>query len=269
MSEPIRATKKTIQEIFDGAAAQYDRIGPRLFEHSGARLIELLGVSSGMRVLDIGTGIGTVLIPAAQRGADVVGIDVADGMLAQAEANARASGISNHRLLKMDAEHLEFPNASFDFVTCGFAIFLLPSMDVTLREIHRVMKKGGHIGVTVWGPAPFDPAWKLLSEQLRAYGVEVRMPNKVSYTEEEMSAMLQRSGFSNIQTRVETIDAVYRNEDEWWRFQFTTGARAALGQISDEARQTFRDEYLAKLRHLYRADGLHLPAPAMYVMGKK
>ena len=269
MTEPIRATKQTVEEIFDGAAAQYDRVGPPLFERAGARLVELLGVSSNTRVLDVGTGIGAALIPAAQRGASVTGIDVAEGMLAHAEQVAQKNKITNYQLLKMDAEHLEFPDDSFDIVACGFALFLCPSMDTALREMHRVLKTGGRVGVTVWGPAPFDPAWKILSEQVRAYGIEVRMPNKVSYTEEEMRAMLERAGFIALETRIETLDAVYASEDEWWRFQFTTGARAALARLSGETRQKFRDEYLAKLRHLYRADGLHLPAPAMYVLAGK
>jgi len=269
MSDPIRATKQTVAEIFDGAAAQYDRIGTPLFERAGARLVELLGVSSTTRVLDVGTGIGAALIPAAQRGANVIGIDLAEGMLARAEKIAQEKSIANCVLRKMDAEQLKFPDASFDFVTCGFALFLCPSMDAALREMRRVLKRGGRVGVTVWGPAPFDPAWKLLAEQVRAYGVEVRMPNKVSYTEEEMRGMLARAEFSTVETRIETLDAVYASEDEWWQFQFTTGARAALARLTDEAREKFRDEYLAQLRHLYRADGLHLPAPVMYGLARK
>ncbi len=269
VAEPIRATKKTVEEIFDGAAAQYDRVGPPLFEQAGARLVELLGVSVGVRVLDIGTGIGAALIPAAQRGAHVVGIDVADGMLRAAEKIAQEKRIANYQLLKMDAEHLEFPDDSFDLVACGFALFLCASMDAALSEIHRVVKAGGRVGVTMWGPAPFDPAWKLLAEQVRAYGVEVRMPNKVAYTEGEMRALLERAGFIAIETRIESIDAVYANEDEWWQFQFTTGVRAALARMTDETRARFRDEYLAKLRPLHRADGLHLAAPALYAIARK
>lgn len=268
-TEPIRATKQTVAEIFDGAAAQYDRIGAPLFERAGARLVELLGVSSNTRVLDIGTGIGAVLIPAGKRGALVTGIDVAQAMLERAEQIAREASIANFVLRKMDAERLEFPDASFDIVTCGFALFLCPSMDAALREMHRVLKTGGLAGVTVWGPAPFDPAWKLLSEQVRAYSVEVRMPNKVSYTEEEMRAILERAGFSTIETRIETMDAVYATEDEWWQFQFATGARAALERMDVATLARFKEEYLGKLRSLFRTDGLHLPAPAMYATATK
>lgn len=269
MPEPIRATKQTIVQVFDEAAANYDRIGPPLFERAGARLVELLGVSHSTRLLDVATGIGAILIPAAQRGASVIGIDVSDGMLRAAERVAKEKDIANYQLLKMDAEQLEFPDTSFDIIACGFALFLCSSMDAALREFHRVLKVGGRIGVTVWGPAPFDPAWKFLSEQMRAYGAEVRMPNKVSYTEQEIKAMLERSGFVGVETRLEPIDAVYASEDEWWQFQFTTGARAALVRMPDETREKFRNEYLAQLRPLYRGDGLHLPAPVMYVTGEK
>lgn len=269
MIEPIRATKKMVEEVFDGAAAHYDRIGTPLFEWAGARLVELVGVSKNVNILDIGTGAGAVLIPAAQRGANVTGIDLADGMLRSVEQVARERQLTNYHLFKMDAEHLEFPDSSFDAVTCAFALFLCPSMRAALGEMQRVLKTDGRIGVTVWGPAPFDPAWKILSEQIRAYGIEVRMPNKVSYSEEEIRALLETAGFAAVETRLEPINAVYPSEEDWWQFQFTTGARIALLRMPNEIRKKFRDEYLAKLRHLFRADGLHLPAPVMYVTATK
>lgn len=272
MAEPVIATKKTIEEIFDGAAARYDRAGPSLFQQSGARLIELLAIKPGERVLDVATGIGAVLVPAAQRvgsNGRVVGIEISRAMLEEAERAARAAGCSNLELCKMDAEQLEFPENSFDAVACGFALFLFPSKDAAPREMHRVCKPGGRVGLTVWGKDPFDPAWKMFAEQVRAYGVEVRMPHKVAYTPEEIQALLSAAGFVEIDARVETMDAIYSSEEDWWAFQFTAGTRAALLRMSGETRAQFKEEYLAKLRPLFRADGLHLPAPVLYALAKK
>ncbi len=95
MPDPIIATKQDIEEIFDGAAARYDHEGPNVFTQFGAHLVDLLNVMGGERILDVATGKGAVLIPCAERVGRfgrVVGIDLAQKMLEQAEDAARASG---------------------------------------------------------------------------------------------------------------------------------------------------------------------------------
>lgn len=274
MAEPVIATKQMIEEIFDGAAASYDRAGPSFFQAFGVRLVELMALAAGARVLDVGTGIGAVLLPAAERvgvNGRVVGIDLSSAMLQVAERAARAKGLSNLQLLKMDAERLEFPDDTFDAVTCGFSLFFFPAMDAALREIYRVCKPGGRIGVTMWSrtPPPFDPAWKIFAEQVRAYGIEVRMPQKIAYAPAEVEALLARAGFIGIETRCETRDVVYASAEDWWAFQFTMGSRAALERMDDETRARFKEECLAKLRPLFRADGLYLPAPVIYAIARR
>ncbi|MEW5718154.1 MAG: class I SAM-dependent methyltransferase, partial [Chloroflexota bacterium] len=78
------ATKHDIEELFDGAAARYDREGPNIFQQWGARLVELMELRDGARVLDVATGRGAALIPAAQlvgKFGRVVGVDLANEML--------------------------------------------------------------------------------------------------------------------------------------------------------------------------------------------
>ncbi|MBI3912926.1 MAG: methyltransferase domain-containing protein [Chloroflexi bacterium] len=273
MPDPIIASKATIKKVFDDAAARYDRVGPRLFEIAGARLVELMEMPEGGRVLDVATGIGAVLLPAATRvGAKgrVIGIDFSEGMLQAARGETAARGIANVVLRQMDAEHLDFPDDTFDAVACGFALFLMPAMDSALREMQRVTKPTGRVGLTLWGKDPFDPAWKIIAEQVRTYGMEVRMPHKVAYAPEEIRGMMTDAGLSDIETREEKLDAQYASEEEWWEFQMTTGVRAAIVQMDEATRARFKEDYFAKLRPLKRADGsLHFPAPVVYALARK
>jgi O-methyltransferase/aklanonic acid methyltransferase len=269
MTGPIVATKQVIEEIFDGAAARYDREGPSIFQQFGARLVDLMMLAPGARVLDVATGKGAALIPVAQRvGATgrIVGIDLSSAMVDEAARAARETGLSNFETRKMDAEHLEFTDASFDAVTCAFALFFFPAMDAALREMRRVLKPGGRIGVTVFGgpPPPFDPGWNIFAEQARAYDTAVRTPQRVAYSPEQVQSLLTTAGFSQVNPRLETYDIVFANEEDWWAFQFTLANRAAILRLSKETRARFKEEYLAKMRPLFRADGLHLGVSVIY-----
>jgi O-methyltransferase/aklanonic acid methyltransferase len=273
MAEPIVATKQVIEEMFDGAAARYDREGSSIFWQFGARLVELLEIAPGARVLDVATGKGAVLIPLAQRvGAKghVIGVDLSHAMVEEAARAARETGSSNFETRKMDAEHLEFAPASFDAVTCAFALFFFPAMDVALREMRRVLKPGGRIGLTLFGgkPPPFDPGWKMFAEQARAYDTAVRTPQRVAYSPEQVQSLLTTAGFAQVNPRLETYDIVFATEENWWAFQFTLVNRAAILRLSEETRARFKEEHLAKVRPLFRTDGLHLGVSVIYAMAR-
>ena len=272
MAEPMVATKQVIEQVFDGAAEGYDRAGPSLFRQFGVRLVEWMEIPVGARVLDIATGTGAVLIPAAQRvgtSGQIIGIDLSNEMLGEANRAARANGVANFELGRMDAEELQFADNLFDAVTCGFGLFFFPAMETAVREMNRVCKPGGQIGLTMWGKGTFDPAWKMFADQVRKYAIEVRMPQKIAYAPSDVQTFLASAGLGEIELRSETTDMVYANEEDWWGFQLTLAARAAIYRMSEEKRAEFKKEYLGQLRSLFRTDGLHLPAPVIYAKARK
>ncbi|MBI5033094.1 MAG: class I SAM-dependent methyltransferase [Chloroflexi bacterium] len=274
MANPIVATKETIEEIFDGAAERYDREGPSVFRKFGGQLVELMHLAGGERVLDVATGKGAVLIPAAEivgRYGRVVGIDLSSKMLDETESIAREAGLDNFELYKMDAEHLEFRDEIFDMVTCAFALFFFPSMKVALKEMYRVLVPGGRLGVTVFGsePPPFDPGWRIFAEQARAYDTAVRTPQRVVYSPDDVKSVLEEAGFVEVETQLKVYDVVYRSEADWWAFQMTLGNRASILRMPEETRRKFKEEHLARMRPLFREDGLHVGVSVVYGTARK
>jgi len=274
MTQPTFATKQMIEQVFDDAATLYNRTGPSFFTQFGERLVEQMPVIYGASVLDIATGTGAVALPAARRvgpEGHVIGIDLSGTILNEAERAVHAEGLLNVELRKMDAEHLEFPDQTFDFVTCAFSLFFIPDMEAALREICRVTKPGGYIGISIFGktPSPFNPGWPLLIQQFEAYQGWVRMPHPFAYEPKEMEDLLRRFGFRFIEICCETNDIVYTSLEDWWEFQLTIGPRLTILAMNEETRKRFKDEYFAKLRPLLCEDGLHLPVTVLYAVAQR
>ena len=274
MPEPPIATKPIIEKIFNDAAKSYDRAGPSIFTQFGERLVEHMHLSPGMRVLDIATGKGAVLIPAARRvgpEGEVIGIDLSDAILKEAENAARAEGLNNVKLQKMDAEHLEFPDKSFDAVTCAFALFFFPDMEAALREMHRVCRPGGCVAITHFNktPPPFSPGFPVLIQQLMAYRAIMQMPQPLAHTPQELEALLGRVGLRSIETHNEINDIAYKSMEDWWAFLLTLAARASIMAMSEETRARFKEEYLARLSSMINKDGLHISLAVIYALAKR
>jgi SAM-dependent methyltransferase len=123
-----------------------------LFAHIGPRLLDRVGVEEGMDVLDVGTGSGgTLAIPAAERGAKVVGSDLTPELFDDARRRAAAAGVEVE-WVEADAEALPFEDGSFDRVLSTFGHMFAPRHAVTASELVRVCRPGGVVGTTPWTP---------------------------------------------------------------------------------------------------------------------
>ena len=133
-----------VRRIFDESAGQYDRVERMMAFGTGSwyrrRALARAGLSTGMRCLDVAVGTGLVAREAVTLVGDpslVIGLDPSPGMLAEA---ARSLPI---RLVVGRAEHLPFPDGSFDFVSMGYALRHVSDVSVTAREFFRVLRPGG------------------------------------------------------------------------------------------------------------------------------
>ena len=133
----------------------FTRIAASMRE-AGDELVDTLGVTPNMEVLDLGCGDGTTAVPAAMRGARVLGVDIAANLVAAGNVRAREAGLSNLFFREGDASHLEgIENDRFDLVVSIFGAMFAPRPFDVAREMVRVTRPGGRIVMGNWIPG--DP----------------------------------------------------------------------------------------------------------------
>jgi ubiquinone/menaquinone biosynthesis C-methylase UbiE len=147
---PITNPNKALWEKGD-----FTRIADTMRE-SGAALVQRLGITKGLKVLDLGCGDGTTALPAAKLGADVLGIDIARNLVEAGNKRAAENGLTNIRFQEGDASNLEeVPDKSFDLVVSIFGAMFAPKPFDVAKEMVRVTRPGGRIVMGNW--IPNDP----------------------------------------------------------------------------------------------------------------
>src|SRR5689334_10743347 len=133
----------------------FTRIADSMRE-SGDALVERIGIRKGLKVLDLGCGDGTTALPAAKRGADVLGVDIARNLVEAGNRRAAQAGLANLTFREGDATHLQgIADASFDLVVSIFGAMFAPKPHDVAKEMVRVTKPGGRIVMGNW--IPNDP----------------------------------------------------------------------------------------------------------------
>ena len=123
---------------------------------SGEALVKELGITSGIKVLDLGCGDGTTALPAARLGADVLGVDIASNLVEAGNKRAKNEGLTNCRFQEGDASNLQdLDDDTFDIVVSIFGAMFAPKPFDVAKEMVRVTRPGGRIVMGNW--IPNDP----------------------------------------------------------------------------------------------------------------
>ena len=157
-----RAVSDDAAAVSDDAAEDHrDDVPLAFWDRAGRRTIGRLALAPGATVLDVGCGIGATALPAAERVGPlgrVLGIELCEQLLGRASAQAVARGVGNIDWRSGDLTDLDLPDGRFDAVVCPFAIFFASDMAAQVRRLWRLVRPGGQLALTTWGPRAFEPA---------------------------------------------------------------------------------------------------------------
>ena len=201
-SEDLQAYHKTITDTYDARSGNHDK--SEWHRSTALRLVDDLPPRSGDSVLDIATGTGAIAFHTASLvgpNGKVIGVDLSEGMLSQANAKLSDSGLHNLEFILADAENLDFKPNSFDRIFCASAFFWILDPIATLKHWRDLLKPAGSLGFH----AIPDTSYVYVSEAQRVldnYGITYVL-NKPTGTKDKCLALLLEAGFKNIDIREE------------------------------------------------------------------
>jgi len=271
MAKSKKETKDEIREYFDDASLPDFGVDARFFPSVGERLVEFAGIDAGMKVLDIAAGRGASLFPAAEiigMEGEIVGIDLAEGMVHATKEEIEIRGITNASILVMDAEQLEFENESFDAVLCGFALFFFPELGVGMNEFIRVLEPGGVLAATTFGRMNGPLHW--YEPLFDKYGLTREIPGfeGLDYLD-AIEMAYTNSGFRNINSSSESFDAQYIDEHDWWSHLLNTADRKPLESLDNKQFDSLKTEAIQEITKLKTEHGILVPYNVLLSMGEK
>jgi ubiquinone/menaquinone biosynthesis C-methylase UbiE len=274
LAEPDEV-KRYLAGLFDRAAETYEHVGVPFFGPLGRRLVQVAALQPGWRVLDVGCGAGAALVPAAEAvgpGGQVVGLDLAEGMVRVSRATTEQRGLSNVQVLQMDAEAPDPALGTFDAVVAGFVVFLLPDPGSALRRYAALLRPGGRFAMSSWAAA--DERWKVLGPVYERFAPAgpapfrdvVRQWHDTTWVE----ALVTDAGFSRVYSTQHVHRSRFRDADHFWEWDRSHGGRAVWEQVPVEYHAEVRAALRAALAPIAERDGsLLLQSVVRYTVARR
>ena len=249
MSE-LEDAKKRATTTYNAAADFFDHPANTFWERFGQRTVERLGLTPGERVLDVCCGSGASAIPAARivgPGGSVIGVDLAQNLLELARIKAQQHGLENVDFQSGDMTRLSFEDESFDDVVCVFGIFFVPDMELALHELKRVLRTGGKLAITTWGPRLFEPANTVFWNSVRNARPDLYKGfnpwDRISEVD-DLRALLATVGFKDSTVIAESGSQPVNSPEDWWSMIMGSGYRGTVEQLDPETRDHVRKQNL-------------------------
>ena len=250
------AEAEAVAAVFGRAAATYDTSIP-FFTSFGARLVEAAELQLGERVLDVGCGRGATLLPATAAVGPmgrVVGIDLAEEMVALLGSELEAAGLDNATVRQGNAQALDMEDATFDVVLCQMVLHLVPDPPAAAAEAFRVLVPGGRFVAS----APSEgPGWELIGEVFGKFGSRATRKMDVPYRPDfDLPSVLSGSGFEMVGDEQVEITFHFADEQEWWDWGWSNGIRALYEVLTPDDLEALRQEAFAALSSVRTPDGI-------------
>ena len=231
----------------------------------------------GAHILDVACGAGYPALTAAvsvRPGGRVVATDISPKMIAVAARHAHLRGVDNIDFLEMDAEHLQFPDDSFDAVTNAYGLMFCPDPLGALNEAHRVLKPGGRCALVTWDEPSKSPYFTVIvgvaSTFLSLPPIDPADPGPFRLAAaRHLESMLRTSGFSDVRVDSYPMTVECASVAEYCQIFADVAWKARLAALSDADAARFREAVAKAAEPFINGGRLHLVATSLCASGRK
>jgi len=248
MTDALEAAKLQVERTYNAASDHYGAEPLAFWDHYGRRTAERMNLQSGERVLDVCCGAGGSALPAARSvgpHGSVLGVDLAADLLALGRTQAEAAGLRNVEFRRGDMTALGFPEQHFNAVICVFGIFFVPHMEAQAAELWRMVRPGGQLAITTWGPDFLEPGyevWRTAIQRLRPDLHSAFNPWDRLTTPARLTELFQNAGIAAVDCVAEAGHQAIRVPEDFWTIALGNGMRWTIEEMGPETADIVKRE---------------------------
>jgi len=280
---------QTPEQMIEGQRQDWNRVAggwekwDRFFDEQMAflnhRLVADARLRAGMQVLDLGSGTGYPALLGARTvgpSGSVIGLDLAEQMLAVARRKATALGLANVTYRTGDATTLPFETNSFDAVTSRFCLMFLPEIPKAVAEIARVLRPGSWVAAAVWSSPDKNPSIGLSMEAIKSV-VELPPPDPTApgifrlAKLGDLAGMLQQAGLIDVTEQEFLAEWSYASADEYYTslMEIAAPIQNLMAKISAPQIQEIKRLILEAATQYQHGDRITFPLAVRIVAARK
>jgi len=262
-----------------GGWEKWDRVFDEQMAFLNHRLVADARLRAGLRVLDLGSGTGYPALLGAQvvgPTGSVVGMDLAEQMLAAAGRKAKRLGLNNISFRTGDVTSLPFDANSFDAVTSRFCLMFLPEIPKAASEIARVLKPGSWVAAAVWSAPEKNPSIGLSMAAIKQV-IELPPPNPTApgifrlAKPGELAGMFQQAGLVDVADQEFLAEWSYTSADEYYTnlMEIAAPLQNLMAKLTDAQKQDVKQRIIQAASNYTRAGRIVFPMAVRVVAGRK
>ena len=282
-------TQQSPQQIIESQRQDWNRVAggwekwDRFFDEQMAflnhRLVADARLRAGMQVLDLGSGSGYPAILDAEivgPSGSVIGLDLAEQMLAVARRKATALGLANVTFRTADVTTLPFEANSFDAVTSRFCLMFLPEIPNATAEIARILRPGGWVAAAVWSSPDQNPSIGLSMEAIKSV-IELPPPDPTApgifrlAKPGELAGMLEQAGLVDVTDQEFAAEWSYTSAEEYYTslMEIAAPVQNLMAKLSDAQKEDVKRLIAQAATQYQRGNRITFPLAVRMVSARK